>query len=239
MIGGDVPSRADVNLARFNRELEYAQQPRRRAMSEPADNAAASEAILREHSRPQADQPVLSGWNIRPAPQPTNPNPILSAQRGRAPVQQIPPLQRMDPRHSGPFYPQNQNGWWWQNEEGIEASRFRSTLYHIARIMETDLGMFRNSNNACTSCVAAGHECWTYNERGLREVSRAGNACAECRLRPVDGGCSLVSSKDKRKQRVYKRKPRSPPSGPPRPLFPGPRPPPPAGGSATQPIQVN
>jgi hypothetical protein len=94
--------------------------------------------------------------------------------------------------------------------------------------------MFRNNNDAYTSCITVGQECWTYNKRGLREVLRAGNACVKCRLRPVDGGCSLVLSKDKRKQRVYKRKPYSPPSGPPRPLLPGLRPPPPTKGLATQ-----
>jgi hypothetical protein len=72
-----------------------------------------------------------------------------------------------------------------------------------------------------------------YNKRGLREVLRARNACIKCRLRLVNGGCSLVLSKDKYKQRVYKRKPCSPPSSPLRPLLPGPRPPPPARGLAT------
>lgn len=57
-----------------------------------------------------------------------------------------------------------------------------TSLSHIGRIMETELGEELTGNDRCNNCQKHDWECWVYTERGAKQILGPGVRCARCRF---------------------------------------------------------
>ncbi len=184
--------------------------------------------LLREVAEEEEDPNVVRPWNPPPPPRQPDDPPLVP--RDRPPLYQpvhIPDVRHGDPKITGAYAPNVREGWWFRTAQDLNAypGPKRNAFFHSSRIMETDLGEW-HQNDPCTHCANAGHECWSYSDRGIRNIAQGSKICARCRVRPGQGGCSLVQD-DKRKGRKKKARSPPPPSRDIRPKPPGPPPPPP------------
>lgn len=103
-----------------------------------------------------------------------------------------------------PYSPQVLDKWWSRSSDELIAMRqaIRSQFSHIGRIMETEVGEMLPKGYGCTYCLDNDLECWIYSRRGRKQVKFSSEACARCRVRPKNGGCSLSIRDNKRPPRA-------------------------------------
>lgn len=87
-------------------------------------------------------------------------------------------------------------GFWVQSASEVakQSEDVTRQYAHAARIMETTAGKRLFGDRRCKRCRTDKLECWVYSKKATKQINKAGQKCARCRVRRSKAECKLPSS---------------------------------------------